>query len=208
MRTYNEDTQKFQSTPPVWGATVLRIDNILAVQISIHAPPCGGRHALLSKIKNYGKFQSTPPCGGRRAVAGIIFVALGISIHAPRAGGTTDKLNLGYQRIMISIHAPRAGGDPPPAPPLPPIMQTPPANKKCRKIHSCTLRHSKRPDLNRDNGFPRMLRLHHYSLCRLYHSLRTLATIAFSSVVRFAYPFALSFSLWLYPWCVCGFFPS
>ena len=32
-----------------------------------------------------------------------------------------------------------------------------------------------------------MLRLHHYLLRRLYHSLRTLATIAFSSVVRFAF---------------------
>ena len=79
---------KFQSTPPVQGATT---DNgkICAVnaKISIHAPCAGGdvqkQREIRSKI---------------------------ISIHAPCAGGDA----FAYSQIacsLISIHAPCAGGD-------------------------------------------------------------------------------------------------
>lgn len=79
-----------------------------------------------------------------------------------------------------------------------------PSKQKCRKIHSCTLRHSKRPESNRNFLKQSVLPLHHYLLRRLYHIFLTRSTIFFSVGVRFAYPFAPSFSLCIYPWWVCG----
>ena len=101
----------FQSTPPVWGATL--------ADSNVHAPTC--------------YFNPRPPCGGRHSY-GLNYQKTGkISIHAPRVGG--DALAWGfcafYRRFQstppvwgatggqtalpgeqeISIHAPRVGGD-------------------------------------------------------------------------------------------------
>ena len=77
----------FQSTLPVWGATVYKYADGAALDISIHAPRVGsdstGRTAC-------HRFQ--------------------ISIHAPRVGSDNENGDLG-SLIYISIHAPRVGSD-------------------------------------------------------------------------------------------------
>ena len=81
--------ERFQSTPPVRGATFLT------------------RHTSQEQ-----KFQSTPPVRGatgdhprRRSRRHRI------SIHAPRAGGDAGREGVSRHAPDISIHAPRAGGD-------------------------------------------------------------------------------------------------
>ena len=79
----------FQSTPPVWGATIRsKKAKGKRLDISIHAPRVGGD---VTRIGGEG--------GGNL-----------ISIHAPRVGGDFDRHIFTFERI-ISIHAPRVGGD-------------------------------------------------------------------------------------------------
>ena len=77
----------FQSTLPVWGATLGYSSHLLVLLISIHAPRVG----------------SDPD---RREHQG----ARSISIHAPRVG--SDEVDAHALRFVpISIHAPRVGSD-------------------------------------------------------------------------------------------------
>ena len=79
---------RFQSTPPVWGATFKDYHGPNSNDISIHAPRVGG------------DLEPLP----------LIAAFLAISIHAPRVGGDIyDPLEASL--ILISIHAPRVGGD-------------------------------------------------------------------------------------------------
>ena len=82
-------TDKFQSTLPVWGATLAGAFAPAFFKISIHAPRVG------SDVEIYARNPR-----GRL-----------ISIHAPRVGSDRRK---GASRalILISIHAPRVGSDP------------------------------------------------------------------------------------------------
>ena len=59
-------TYKFQSTPPVWGATTLDPDTLQATVISIHAPRVGGDIFQNQHFFRYSYFNPRPPCGGRR----------------------------------------------------------------------------------------------------------------------------------------------
>ena len=59
------DIKKFQSTPPVWGATDDLYPERYKLKISIHAPRVGGDEPTYAQLKE----------------AGVI------SIHAPRVGG-------------------------------------------------------------------------------------------------------------------------
>ncbi len=77
----------FQSTPPVWGATVNAVT---------------ARNAKL--------FQSTPPVWGATIWSHTHGGHSGISIHAPRVGGDQPDL-VPCSIRFISIHAPRVGGD-------------------------------------------------------------------------------------------------
>ena len=80
-------TGRFQSTLPVWGATLRLAVVTQMYYISIHAPRVGSD--LADKAGN-----------------GI----LDISIHAPRVG--SDNSNQAQiQPTIISIHAPRVGSD-------------------------------------------------------------------------------------------------
>ena len=78
----------FQSTRPVWGATV----------------PCCANHPIITL------FQSTRPVWGatlkRRLLDGRTF----ISIHAPRVGRDPEAA-AAHKDEQISIHAPRVGRD-------------------------------------------------------------------------------------------------
>ena len=78
---------QFQSTLPVWGATMARTGSAAPHQISIHAP----------RVGSDGRLPGRPPPAA-------------ISIHAPRVG--SDRSGQFRQLLRgISIHAPRVGSD-------------------------------------------------------------------------------------------------
>ena len=101
----------FQSTRPVWGATlkgsVLKYDQL---DFNPRAP-CGARLACAGrKYRRGGNFNPRAPCGARQPRWNIDAYIHGISIHAPRVGRDHPEL-LGEHRPTISIHAPRVGRD-------------------------------------------------------------------------------------------------
>ena len=76
----------FQSTLPVWGATLQQSVKITGSSISIHAPRVGSDHAGNGGIIHRNLFQSTlPVCGATPAQVSDPDL-LSISIHAPRVG--------------------------------------------------------------------------------------------------------------------------
>jgi len=108
-----EGRVKFQSTLPVWGATVIcynsqkhrchfnprspcgerhpgNVDMIAQKQISIHAPRVGSDPPARGLIYSKEEFQSTLPVWGATPYG-----------HVPAA-----------EVVVISIHAPRVGSDP------------------------------------------------------------------------------------------------
>ena len=122
----------FQSTPPVWGATIDRCELTPLLKVSIHAPRVGGDRIILRLASMRRGFNPRPPCGGRRRF-GACHPPLRrfnprppcwgrrwrllqhgppvrVSIHAPRGGGVRD-LRVHFQPVRVSIHAPRVGGD-------------------------------------------------------------------------------------------------
>ncbi len=102
---------RFQSTLPVWGATIITITNMIMLIVSIHAPRVGS-----------DKQYRVP-----------LFKLAQVSIHAPRVGsdstrslspdtistfqstlpvwGATSKLKADISKSKVSIHAPRVGSD-------------------------------------------------------------------------------------------------
>ena len=127
-------TQSFQSTLPVWGATVAAQVVVVHKAISIHAPRVGSDYCQRSKNPQYRNFNPRSPCGERREFFVYGGTVYGISIHAPRVGsdrsvnamarekspkfqstlpvwGATFRPDHGLRRPHISIHAPRVGSD-------------------------------------------------------------------------------------------------
>ena len=103
---------KFQSTPPVWGATDRPDPAAVRRWISIHAPRVGGDGSDYVGCLPAVYFNPRPPCGGRPRECGGDVCGPGISIHAPRVGGDQGQAVFSLQDF-ISIHAPRVGGDSP-----------------------------------------------------------------------------------------------
>ena len=123
----------FQSTRPVWGATLFRgrpcsrrsyfnprapcgarlrklTARVNQVVISIHAPRVG-RDMHTHPIRQIGDaFQSTRPVWGATVLRDALQDAFFISIHAPRVGRdlVADWI---CHFSQISIHAPRVGRD-------------------------------------------------------------------------------------------------
>ena len=106
---------EFQSTLPVWGATMPCDANPVLYKISIHAPrvgsdqftttavpvtddfnprsPCGERLLdLMYQSILRRKFQSTLPVWGATPVAGPVSKPVLISIHAPRVGSDDARV--------------------------------------------------------------------------------------------------------------------
>ena len=77
---------RFQSTPPMQGATETGTSGIYHVGVSIHAPYAGsdviGMHFLCLHIS----FNPRPLCRERRFCQYHLLVAQTVSIHAPYAG--------------------------------------------------------------------------------------------------------------------------
>src|SRR3990172_5585507 len=88
------DIIQFQSTPPVWGATI---------SVSAPTPPPAG-------------FNPRPPCGERHFANHVSVFQIKVSIHAPRVGSDFCHYSNPSSRNAVSIHAPRVGSDmlPPP----------------------------------------------------------------------------------------------
>ena len=126
---------KFQSTPPMRGATV-DIDilahkqfnfnprppcgerlysfeeHIKLAEISIHAPHAGSDCLLCPIVEVFLLFQSTPPMRGATSDAVLILFASSISIHAPHAGSDIGTVLVFTSEMLISIHAPPCGERP------------------------------------------------------------------------------------------------
>ena len=123
----------FQSTRPVWGATLHpRVLHRLP-QISIHAPRVGRDFLRIRQKKGRRHFNPRAPCGARRGAYRRRIFRLLISIHAPRVGRDrypasraptgrhfNPRAPCGARRTVIamakyikriSIHAPRVGRD-------------------------------------------------------------------------------------------------
>ena len=128
------DAEKlFQSTRPVWGATMCRQTKSLQPKnfnprapcgarqttvppsqrlflISIHAPRVGRDPDRRAEVGDWNVFQSTRPVWGATIVTVLPDTTDAISIHAPRVGRDFLRLN-DISRALISIHAPRVGRD-------------------------------------------------------------------------------------------------
>ncbi len=125
----------FQSTLPVWGATLGRSTPLIPVpyfnprspcgerrflvrharvqpHISIHAPRVGSDSSCGTAPRGTTYFNPRSPCGERRD-QGRSKAHLGrISIHAPRVGSDLRDDRERAVQGDISIHAPRVGSDP------------------------------------------------------------------------------------------------
>ncbi len=101
---------RFQSTRPVWGATVNMIVEYRSDLFQSTRPVWGATAADVLEVRSLFLFQSTRPVWGATAGTDGNGFAAGISIHAPRVG--RDDLEDGLQDLIdISIHAPRVGRD-------------------------------------------------------------------------------------------------
>ena len=101
----------FQSTLPVWGATMLA-HRQAARQINFNPrSPCGERRKRCGLQSNVRLFQSTLPVWGATIPMSNLNTEERISIHAPRVG--SDEIHsAGCAGVSaISIHAPRVGSD-------------------------------------------------------------------------------------------------
>ena len=105
------DADVFQSTHPVWGATMLAQTACTATRISIHAPRVGCDPAGSNGYQRYGHFNPRTPCGVRRHKIGDRPGGNAISIHAPRVGCDHLVYHMVILHRTISIHAPRVGCD-------------------------------------------------------------------------------------------------
>ena len=103
--------QRFQSTPPVWGATILaQSPDAIGDCISIHAPRVGGDWRICAGRTCPPYFNPRPPCGGRRKLC-IRLKALSLFQSTPPVWGATGAALEIPPEVLISIHAPRVGGD-------------------------------------------------------------------------------------------------
>ncbi len=101
---------RFQSTLPVWGATLGPPEPQIGLPISIHAPRVGSDTSPQSAEIVQLEFQSTLPVWGATDWDAQLCRTQEISIHAPRVGSDM-RLHFFLYLGSISIHAPRVGSD-------------------------------------------------------------------------------------------------
>ena len=102
---------KFQSTLPVWGATLLKIIRILIIRHFNPRSPCGERPDLQADYERRRRISiHAPRVGSDRKPERNLFARKVISIHAPRVGSDAGRI-AAAARQGISIHAPRVGSD-------------------------------------------------------------------------------------------------
>ena len=124
---------RFQSTRPVWGATIVTLDKVAEMTISIHAPRVGRDLSICDAVQfsmlisihapRVGRdnskfpvgakpkhFNPRAPCGARQHRRAYTQNQSAISIHAPRVGRDYTH-DAGLFARRISIHAPHVGRD-------------------------------------------------------------------------------------------------
>ena len=101
---------QFQSTRPVWGATIRDANKITHTPISIHAPRVG-RDGTDEKASPRDHISIHAPRVGRDHYCATAREYYAISIHAPRVGRDLRKRDFRDIVSAISIHAPRVGRD-------------------------------------------------------------------------------------------------
>ena len=126
-------TEAFQSTRPVWGATIMAMMTMGGSAISIHAPRVGRDLAEAGVEDQVRQFQSTRPVWGATCSCGPVVVQDKFQSTRPVWGatiavlsgfarycefqstrpvwGATVKQRPAIQPRNISIHAPRVGRD-------------------------------------------------------------------------------------------------
>ena len=96
----------FQSTLPVWGATVGGSIPLGYKIISIHAPRVGSDNTYENlQIPNF-RFQSTLPVWGATQTGRTPHPAAPISIHAPRVGSDVFSTNIASSAINFNPRSP------------------------------------------------------------------------------------------------------
>ena len=92
----------FQSTRPVWGATRRCSCEKLTRTYFNPRAPCGARPKVRTVRKGQEAFQSTRPVWGATTNAFALLVTFAISIHAPRVGrdGAIDELAFQAQQFQ------------------------------------------------------------------------------------------------------------
>ena len=101
----------FQSTLPVWGATTRGLLDLLAAEISIHAPRVGSDARYQAMATKAGIFQSTLPVWGATARYQAMATKAGIFQSTLPVWGATHRPVPFGAFFRISIHAPRVGSD-------------------------------------------------------------------------------------------------
>ena len=106
-----DSTPLFQSTRPVWGATIESSFKARHIHNFNPRAPCGARRGFRTPRCRMGlNFNPRAPCGARPGLVLMLAPSIAISIHAPRVGR-----DLHIHAILlfhtISIHAPRVGRD-------------------------------------------------------------------------------------------------
>ena len=110
--THNNKVSLFQSTRPVWGATTALSGRLPLPRISIHAPRVGRDCGPHSSRFAANTFQSTRPVwGATRPMASLTASLRYFNPRAPCGARRVDSCDGGYQPLTISIHAPRVGRD-------------------------------------------------------------------------------------------------
>ena len=101
----------FQSTLPVWGATII-LNGAIGFLLHFNPrSPCGERLYLSVSVLSAAPFQSPLPVWGATPFTGLLPARLMISIPAPRVGSDHMQFSDVLCRIPISIPAPRVGSD-------------------------------------------------------------------------------------------------
>ena len=100
----------FQSTRPVWGATLAHGTRLCLILISIHAPRVGRDHVEHMRQINLGISIHAPRVGRDQALTTARRICKTFQSTRP-VWGATEKTGVHRQDISISIHAPRVGRD-------------------------------------------------------------------------------------------------
>ena len=99
----------FQSTPPVRGATALRVVR-RAFCVFQSTPPVRGATRSSRGCRDSSKrFNPRPPCGERRLPCGDGALVAVVSIHAPRAGSDPSKDAIGVNLHLFQSTPPVRG---------------------------------------------------------------------------------------------------
>ena len=106
-----QEIQKFQSTHPVWGATVVLCGVGSEWLISIHAPRVGCDSNTYPSFRSLRNFNPRTPCGVRLLY--LCYWAWFLLYFNPRTPCGVRPFPDGTMQYMfsISIHAPRVGCD-------------------------------------------------------------------------------------------------